>query len=180
MKNNAVILYTADQIQQRVAELAAEIAKDYSGKKVTLVGILKGSFVFFADLLRALYRQNLRLVVVDFMTISAYGSGTTHSGETHIIADITQDIAGKHVIVIEDIVDSGHTLTFVRKYLKAKNPASLKFAVFLDKIERREVPFTPDYVGFVLKGKPWIEGYGLDGGEYGRGRPEIAAKILDA
>jgi hypoxanthine phosphoribosyltransferase len=175
--NGSRIIYTKEQIDQRVAELAKEIAADYRGEKVVMIGILKGAFIFFADLIRKLHKEGLRDVIVDFMTISAYGSGTTHSGQTHVLADITKDISGKHVIVVEDIVDTGHTLVFVREYLQAKKPASLKFAVFLDKIERREVEFTPDYLGFTLTGKPWIEGYGLDGGEYGRGRPDIAAKI---
>jgi hypoxanthine phosphoribosyltransferase len=163
-------------IDKRVSELAEAIANDYKGEKVVMIGILKGSFIFFADLLRALYIANLHEVVVDFMTISSYGHGTTYSGKSHVLSDITQDIGGKNVLVVEDIVDSGHTLVFVREYLQAKKPGSLKFAVFLDKIERREVEFTPDYLGFTLEGKPWIEGYGLDGGEYGRGRPEVAAK----
>ncbi len=175
-QNGTRVIYTKEQIDERVLRLAKEIAADYIGEKVIMIGILKGSFVFFADLLRVLYREGLREVVVDFVTISSYGQGTKYSGKSHVIADITQDIAGKNVLVIEDIVDSGHTLVFIKEYLQAKKPATLKFAVFLDKIERREVEFTPDYLGFTLEGKPWIEGYGLDGGEYGRGRPDVAAK----
>lgn len=171
------VLYAKQAIDQRVAGMAKEIAEDFKGQPVVMIGILKGAFVFFADLIRELYKQGLHDVAVDFMTISSYGSGTEHSGQTHVLADITKDIADKHVIVVEDIVDTGHTLVFVREYLQAKKPASLKFAVFLDKIERREAPFTPDYLGFTLEGTPWIEGYGLDGGEYGRGRPEVAAKV---
>lgn len=170
-------LYTKQQIDTRVKELAKDIAKDYKGKTVVMIGVLKGSFVFFADLMRALYLEGLREVIVDFVTISSYGQGTTYSGKSHVLSDISQDIAGKDVLVIEDIVDTGHTLVFVREYLQAKKPSSLKFAVFLDKIERREVEFTPEYIGFTLEGKPWIEGYGLDGGEFGRGRPEVAAKV---
>jgi hypoxanthine phosphoribosyltransferase len=169
-------LYTREQIDDRVRELAREIAKDFKDQQVIMIGILKGSFIFFADLVRALYQEGLREVVVDFMTISSYGQGTTYSGKSHVLSDITQDIGDKNVLVVEDIVDSGHTLVFVREYLQAKKPETLKFAVFLDKIERREVEFTPDYLGFTLDGTPWIEGYGLDGGEYGRGRPEVAAK----
>lgn len=171
------VLHTKEAIDQRVVEMAKEIAEDFKGQKVVMIGILKGSFVFFADLVRALYVEGLREVVVDFVTISSYGQGTTYSGKSHVLSDITQDIADKNVLVVEDIVDSGHTLVFVREYLLAKKPSSLKFAVFLDKIERREVSFTPDYLGFTLEGTPWIEGYGLDGGEYGRGRPEVAAKV---
>lgn len=178
--DDSKVLYTKAQIDQRVAELAKEIAADYKGGQVVMIGILKGAFVFFADLIRELYKQGLHDVAVDFMTISSYGSGTEHSGQTHVLADITKDIADKHVIVVEDIVDTGHTLVFVREYLQAKKPASLKFAVFLDKIERREIPFTPDYLGFTIEGKPWIEGYGLDSGKYGRGRPEVAAKISNS
>ncbi|MDP3941023.1 MAG: hypoxanthine phosphoribosyltransferase [bacterium] len=171
------VIHSKEVVAARVRELAKEIARDYKEEKVIMIGILKGSFIFFADLVRELYAQGLRDVIVDFVTISSYGQGTTFSGKSHVLSDITQDIAGSHVLVVEDIVDTGHTLVFVREYLQAKKPSSLKFAVFLDKIERREVEFTPDYLGFTLKGKPWIEGYGLDGGEYGRGRPDVAAKL---
>lgn len=174
---NTKVLYTKSQIDKRVSELAKEIAEEYKGQQIVMIGILKGSFVFFADLVRALYKEGLEEVVVDFVTISSYGHGTTYSGKSHVLSDITQDIGDKNVLVVEDIVDTGHTLVFVREYLQAKKPMTLKFAVFLDKIERREVEFTPDYLGFTLKGKPWIEGYGLDGGEFGRGRPEVAAKL---
>lgn len=170
------VLYTKEQIDQRIAELAQEIALQYKGEKLIMIGILKGAFVFLADLIRALYVEGVWEVTVDFMTISAYGTSTTHSGQTHVLSDITKDIEGKHVLIVEDIVDTGHTLTFVKKYIQAKKPASLRFAVFLDKIEKREVKFTPEYIGFTLKGKPWIEGYGLDGGKFGRGRSEVVLK----
>lgn len=172
------VLYTEDQIRERVRELALQIAKDYKGKKPLLIGVLKGSVVLVADLLRALYREGMTDVEIDFMTISAYGKGMVYSGSATIIHDVTRELKDRDVLIVEDIVDTGHTLVEVKKHLLAKKPASLRLLAFLDKIEKREVDIHVDYVGFVLPGSTWIEGYGLDGGEYGRGRPEIAEKIV--
>lgn len=171
------VLYSEDKIRKRVQELAAQIADDYKGKKPFLVGVLKGSVVLFADLLRALYREGMTDVEIDFMTISAYGKGMTYSGSSTIIHDLTRGIRGRDVLIVEDIIDTGHTLVEVKKHLLAKAPSSLKLLAFLDKVEKREADIKVDYVGFVLPGTAWIEGYGLDGGEYGRGRPDIAEKI---
>ena len=112
------------------------------------------------------------------MTVSSYGSGTTYSGSSTIVHDISRDIAGRDVLIVEDIIDTGHTLKFVKEHLLIKNPASLKILAFLDKIEKREANIDVEYIGFTLKGTPWIEGYGLDGGEFGRGRPDIAEKSI--
>ncbi|MBI4080389.1 MAG: hypoxanthine phosphoribosyltransferase [Candidatus Levybacteria bacterium] len=177
MASRTNILYTQAQIKQRVTELAKQISNEYKGKNPIFIGILKGSFIFFADLIRELYKQGLTDVEVDFMTISSYGKSTTYSGASTVVSDITKDIKGRDVLVVEDIIDTGHTLVFVKKYLAEKKPKSLKMLTFLDKIEKREIKMDVDYVGFTLKGKPWVEGYGLDGGEYGRGRPDIAEKI---
>lgn len=169
-------LYSEVQIQARVEEIASEIARDYKGKKPILLGILKGSFVFLSDLLRALHKKGLVDVEVDFMTVSSYGSGTEYSGQSNIISDASLELKGRDVIVVEDIIDTGHTLAFVLKHLEMKRPASLRLATILDKKEKREVEIPVDYIGFTIKGKPWVEGYGLDGGQYGRGRPEIVEK----
>lgn len=178
MADKTRILYSEEQIKDRVRELAVQIAKDYTGKKPVLVGILKGSVVLVADLLRALYKEGLTEVVIDFMTISSYGKNMEYSGRSTVTRDVTKDLMDRDVLIVEDIIDTGHTLVAVKKYMEEKKPASLKILAFLDKIEKREVAIHVDYIGFTLSGKAWIEGYGLDGGEYGRGRPEIAEKII--
>ncbi len=170
------ILFTSEQIKTRVQELAMTLSQDYKGKKPLLIGILNGSVVFMADLLRALYKEGLTDVEIDFMTVSSYGKETKYSGVSTIVRDIVKDINGRDVIIVEDIIDTGHTLAFIRDYFLKKKPASFKILAFLDKAEKREVEVPVDYIGFRIEGKPWIEGYGLDGGEYGRGRPEISAK----
>jgi len=172
------LLYSHDKIQKRVKEIAVEICKDYQGKKPILVGILKGSFVFLADLLRELYACGLKDVEVDFLTISSYGHGTEYSGSSTLLSEMTLDVKGKDVLLVEDIIDTGYTLRFVKEYLKEKHPASVKIVTILDKKERREVDVPVEYVGFTLKGSPWVEGYGLDGGKYGRGRSDVVEKIL--
>ncbi len=170
------ILFTSEQIKARVQELALTLSQDYKGKKPLLIGILNGSVVFMADLIRALYTQGLTEIEIDFMTVSSYGKETKYSGVSTIVRDIVKDINGRDVILVEDIIDTGHTLAFVRDYFLKKNPASFKIVAFLDKAEKREVEVPVDYIGFRIEGKSWIEGYGLDGGKYGRGRSDIAAK----
>lgn len=170
------ILYTKEQIRERIEQLAKQIMKDYKGKSILLVGILKGSFIFAADLMRELYENGNTNVDIDFLQVSSYGTAKQSSGKPKIIADLTKDIRNKHVIVVEDIIDTGYTLKFVKAYLSAKKPASVKMLAFLDKKEKREIDVSMDYIGFTLKGSPWVEGYGLDGGEFGRGRPEIGEK----
>ena len=172
------ILFTEQQIQQKVQELAREMSKEYRGKKPVLIGILKGSVVIMADLLRALYKEGITDIEIDFMTVSSYGKAKEYSGTSTILSDVAKDIQGRDIIIVEDIIDTGHTLKFIKKYLLEKNPASLKIVAFLDKKAKREVDVDVDYTGFTLSGTPWVEGYGLDGGEYGRGRPDIAEKVI--
>ena len=171
-------LYTRNEIAKRVESLAGQIAVEYSGKNLLLIGILKGSVVLLSDLIRALYDHNLTEVEIDFMTVSSYGTSTKYSGMTIIVHDLTKEIAGRDVLIVEDIIDTGHTLKFIQSYLKEKNPNTLKTLAFLDKKEKREVEVPVDYTGFTLSGTPWVEGYGLDGGEYGRGRPDIVEKKI--
>lgn len=171
------ILYTKDQIATRLKEIAHQIAEDYKEKNPILIGILNGAYVVMADLTRALYDEGLTDVEVDFFSVSSYGKGTEYSGKSTIRKDIGKNIAGRDVLIVEDIIDTGHTLKFIKEYLEEMNPSSVKIFAFLDKKEKREVEVQVDYVGFTLSGKPWVEGYGLDGGEYGRGRSDIAEKI---
>ena len=169
-------LYTTKQIAARIQELAKEIRGNYNGESVLLVSILKSSFVLTADLIRALYESGMTSVDVDFLKISSYGTTKQSSGKPQITAGLTTDISGKHVLVVEDIIDTGHTLKFVREYLEKQSPASVKLLAFLDKKAARKIEVPVEYVGFILKGTPWVEGYGMDGGEFGRGRPDIAEK----
>lgn len=170
------ILFTKEQIQKRVGELAAQIARDYDGKPLILVSVLKGSFIFASDLLRAMYEQGKSDVIIDFLTVASYGVRTQSSKAPRIVCDLTIDIQEKHVLLIDDIFDTGHTLKFVQEHLLQKQPASLKTLVLLEKPARREVEVKIDYVGFTLEGSPWVEGYGLDSAELGRGRPDIVVK----
>jgi hypoxanthine phosphoribosyltransferase len=164
------ILASEEDIQGIVRELAARISRDYEGKTVLLVGILKGAFVFLADLSRHLTVEHH----IDFMSLSSYGATATTSGEVRIIMDLRTFIRGKHVIIVEDIVDTGYTLRYLQQLLDAREPASLKTCVLLSKPDRRLVDLSIDYLGFEIPDK-WVVGYGLDYAERYRTLPYIAA-----
>ena len=151
------IMFSKEQIQARIAELAAQLDSDYAGKTPLMVGILKGSVMFYADLLRAMTIP----VEMDFMAISSYGAGTASSGAVHIGKDIEADVAGRDVLIVEDIVDSGRTLAFLCGHLAARRPRSVRVVTLLDKPSRRAVPFTPDYVGFTVD-DVFVVGCGMD------------------
>ena len=169
---NYRILLSQEQIQKRVKELGEQITKDYHGKEPVFIGMLKGAVYFFSDL-----TKNVKLpLMIDFARLSSYRNGTT-SGEMELIADITANIDGKDVIIVEDIVDSGKTLSYFVNLLKKKNPASIKICAFLDKKERREVDITADYVGFDIP-CGFVIGYGLDYAEKYREFPFLA-EIID-
>ncbi len=165
---NKKVLYTREAISRRVAELAEEISRDYRGREPVLIGVLKGAFIFMADLIRCLKVP----CVVDFVRVASYGSGSTSSGNVVIKKDIETDITGKDVLIIEDIVDTGITMRFLVERLKEKNPRSLKVCAFIDKRARREVEFEADYVGFTME-DGFIVGYGLDFDEKSRFHPEV-------
>ena len=151
------ILFTQDQVAARVQELAAQITRDYAGKTPLVVGVLRGSFIFMADLVRHL---DLPLTL-DFMAASSYGAGTTSSGLVNIRLDLHDDIAGRDVLLVEDILDTGNTLSKLVAELKGRHPASLKLCVLLDKPEWRTRPLEADYVGFTIP-DAFVVGYGLD------------------
>jgi len=151
------VLIREEQISRRVKELGAQISEDYEGKDVVLVCILKGAVIFFADLARAITCH----MEMDFLSISSYGNNTKTSGIVRISKDMDTSITGRHVLIVEDIMDSGLTLNHLTHLLKAREPASLKIACLLDKPERRECAITPDYVGFVIPNE-FVLGYGLD------------------
>jgi hypoxanthine phosphoribosyltransferase len=156
------------KLQARVAELAHEIRHDYAGKEVVAICVLKGSFIFFSDLIR-----NLDLpLVCEFLGVSSYGNKMVSSGEVKVTLDLNEPIEGKHVIVVEDIVDSGLTLSFIMNMLRARKPASVKSCALLFKPESLKIDIDIDYVGFKI-GKEFVVGYGVDlAGKY-RGLPYI-------
>ena len=151
---------TEPDVQSRVGALVGEIAEAFDGKELVVVGLLKGSFMFMADLVRLLYRHDIRLVI-DFMVVSSYGPGTESSGAIEMTRDITTEVAGRAVLLVDDILDTGRTMACVSEHLGAKGPSLLKTCVFLDKPERRAVPFEADHVGFTIP-DAFVVGYGLD------------------
>ncbi len=163
-------LLTRDDIKREVARLAREIDRDYQGKHPLLVGILKGSFMFMADLTRALSIP----VEVDFVTLASYGAGTESSGEIRVIQGLDCKIEGRDVLVVEDIIDSGITLSFFLNYLRERGSASVRLCVLVDKIARREVNVPVEYVGVQLQDE-FVVGYGIDYNEQYRYLPDLYA-----
>jgi hypoxanthine phosphoribosyltransferase len=165
-------LISAEAIAARVAELGATIAADYRAvaetSDVVMIGVLKGSVIFLADLVRHIALP----IVVDFMATSSYGDATVSSGIVQITQDLTRPIEGKHVIVVEDIVDTGHTVHYLLENLRTRRPASIKLASLLHKPERQERQVTIDYLGFTISNK-FVVGYGLDVAQQYRNLPFI-------
>ena len=162
------VLYTEEQLKARVKELGAQITADYAGKTPLVASVLRGSYVFMADLTRAI---DLPLSV-DFMAVSSYGSGTSSSGQVQILKDLSDSIDGKDLIIVEDILDSGNTLYYLLDVLRARRPASIKLCTLLDKPSRRIKPIQADYCGFTIP-DAFIVGYGLDFAEKYRNLPYI-------
>jgi len=162
------ILLSADQIQKRVAELAADIRRDFPDE-LHLVAVLKGAFVFLSDLVRHMSGQ----VSLDFMALSSYAKGTTSSGEVRLLKDLDTSLDGKNVLIVEDIVDTGLTLTYLQDILRARNPKSLRTACLLSKPSRRQVDVKVEYIGFTIEDR-FVVGYGLDYAEQHRNLPHIA------
>lgn len=167
-ETTAEILFPKAVIERRVGELAAQISGDYMGKELLIVGILNGAFVFMADLIRALDVP----CTVDFVRMASYGSGSVSSGEVLIRKDLERPVAGRDILIVEDIVDTGLTLSRLVEILRERNPASLRVCTFLDKRERRRVPFEADYVGFPIP-DAFVVGYGLDYNEQYRFLPDV-------
>ncbi|MBE6748704.1 MAG: hypoxanthine phosphoribosyltransferase [Ruminococcaceae bacterium] len=162
------VLIDENELNAVVKRLGEQITADYKGKEVLLIGILKGSVIFMADLMRAIDLP----CNIDFMAVSSYGSGTESSGRVKINKDLDNDIKDKDIIIIEDILDSGKTLYYIRDILSARKPASIKICTLFDKPERREADIKADYVGSLVPNE-FIVGYGLDYSEYYRNLPFI-------
>lgn len=171
-KKKKEILFTREDIQKRVEELGKQIAEDYAGKKILVVSLLKGSFIFTADLVRAIDGP----VKIEFMATASYGHGTETSGQVNILYDLKESLEGYDVLVVDDIADSGLTMKFVMEHLRSKNPASIKSCVLLDKPSRRQTDLQADYVGFTIPDK-FIVGYGLNYGDYYRNVPYVFAFV---
>lgn len=163
------VLASEETLEKTIRRLAAQISQDHVGKEVLLIGILKGAFIFLADLARHLTIPH----TVDFMSLSSYGATATTSGEVRIIMDLRTFIRDKHTIIVEDIIDTGHTLLYLQQLLGARQPASLRTCVLLSKPDRRTVTVPIDYLGLEIP-DDWVVGYGLDYAERYRTLPYIA------
>ncbi len=166
------VLVTAEELQRRVAELGEQISRDYAGRSLLLVGVLKGAVFFLSDLMRFIDIP----VEVDFMAVASYGSATDSSGVVRILKDLDASIEGRDVLIVEDIVDSGLTLQYLMRNLGSRNPSSLEVCALLTKPERRKVDLPTRYVGFEIANR-FVVGYGLDYAERYRNLPFVAALV---
>ncbi len=175
MKEPAMdVLFPSAQIQARVAELGARISADFAGEPVVLVGVLKGAAIFLADLARHISAD----ATFDFVAVSSYGEGTVSSGQVRLIKDLDESIEGKNVILVEDILDTGLTLSFLYAALQRHHPKTLRIAALLDKPDRRLKPIEAEYTGFRIPNH-FVVGYGMDYGERYRNLPDIRLLPLD-
>lgn len=163
------VLITEEALRARVAELGRAIARDYAGERPILVGVLQGAFLFMADLVRAIPIE----LTTDFIGVSSYASGTTSSGEVRLVSDLSMSIEGRQVLIVEDIVDTGFTLAYLKRNLESRRPARVRACVLVDKIERRRVRLELDYVGFTIP-NVFVVGYGFDYEGLFRNLPHIA------
>lgn len=162
------VLIGHDELAARIVALSEEIRRDFPGGQVHFICVLKGAFLFLADLIRAMHTK----VTIDFMAVSSYGGGTTSSGEVRLIKDLDYGLEGRDVIIVEDIVDTGLTLHYLQEILQARGPRTLKTACLLSKPSRRKIDVTVDYVGFTIEDR-FVVGYGLDYAEQYRNLPYI-------
>ena len=166
--NVEYVMINEEQIATRIKEVAEQLDKLYEGRTPVVVCILKGSAIFFSDLIRNMKTS----LTVDFMAVSSYGNGTTSSGEIKVLKDLSTDIEGRDVLVVEDIIDSGNTLYHLKKLLNARSPSSVNIVTLLDKPQRREMPLEPEYTCFVIEDE-FVIGYGLDYAEEYRNLPYV-------
>lgn len=164
----AYVMYTAEQVEARVGELAARISADYAGREFTMLGVMRGAFIFIADLMRAVSVP----CSVDFMAFESYGASTKSSGIVRMTKDLEESVTGRHLLVVEDIIDSGRTLSYMLQLMEARKPASLNICTLLEKPSRREVDIDVKYCGFSVPDE-FVVGYGLDYDQRYRGLPCI-------
>jgi hypoxanthine phosphoribosyltransferase len=162
------VLITREEIAAKVAGIGARITADFAGEPVVLIGVLKGATIFLADLARRIQLD----VSFDFVAVSSYGSAKQHSGEVKLVKDVDQSMEGRNVVLVEDILDTGLTLTYIKSLLEARRPKRFRIAALLDKVSRRTQSIEADYVGFVIPDE-FVVGYGLDFAERYRNLPDI-------
>jgi hypoxanthine phosphoribosyltransferase len=167
-------LISEEVLQTRIKELALQLENDFKNEEIVLIAVLKGSFIFAADLARQIKNE----VTIDFISVSSYGNQTETTGKVKLLKDIDIDISGKNVIIVEDIIDSGLTLHFLKEHFSMHEPKTLKFCSLLDKPERRKVDLSVEYVGFRIPDE-FIVGYGIDCAEKYRNLPYIASVVTD-
>lgn len=168
MEKKELVLYSREAIAERVGELAKEIDAAYAGEEILIIGLLRGCFVFCSDLVREMKSK----MEIDFMTTSSYENNESSSGEVKVFGDLRSEVKGRHVLIVDDIIDTGHTLKTVAEAIETMEPASVKTAVMLDKPSRRQVDFSADFTGFTID-DVFIVGYGLNYGPYYRNKPYI-------
>ena len=169
------VLITRKQIAQKVTEIADRITHDFAGESVVLIGVLKGATIFLADLARQIKLD----ATFDFISVSSYGNASQHSGEVKLLKDVDQSIEGKNIILVEDILDTGLTLTYLKNILLARQPKSFRIAVLLDKVPRRLRPIPVDYLGFQIPDE-FVVGYGLDFAERYRNLRDVCVLESDS
>ena len=162
------VLYSEEELKAKCAEMGAQITRDYAGKNLLLVTVLKGAVVYFTDLMRAIDLP----CTIDFMIVSSYGSGVKTSGVVKIVKDLDTDLTGKDLLIVEDILDTGLTLSYLKGMLAARNPASIRIATLLDKPDRRKADIKADYIGYRVPDE-FVVGYGLDYDEKYRNLPYV-------
>ena len=168
MEKKELVLYSREAIAERVGELAKEIDAAYAGEEILIIGLLRGCFVFCSDLVREMKSK----MEIDFMTTSSYENNESSSGDVKVFGDLRSEVRGRHVLIVDDIIDTGHTLKTVAEAIEKMEPLSVKTAVMLDKPSRRQVDFSADFTGFTID-DVFIVGYGLNYGPYYRNKPYI-------
>ena len=168
MEKKELVLYSREAIAERVGELAKEIDAAYAGEEILIIGLLRGCFVFCSDLVREMKSK----MEIDFMTTSSYENNESSSGDVKVFGDLRSEVKGRHVLIVDDIIDTGHTLKTVAEAIEKMEPASVKTAVMLDKPSRRQVDISADFTGFTID-DVFIVGYGLNYGPYYRNKPYI-------
>jgi hypoxanthine phosphoribosyltransferase len=163
------VVITEEQLRTRIAEMGKEIGRDYAGRNPILVGVLQGAFLFMADLIRAIPID----LTTDFIGLSSYGSGTNSSGQVRLVSDLSMSVENRDVLIVEDIVDTGLTLAYLKRNLEARHPRSVRVCVLADKVERRQIEVPVDYVGFTVP-NVYVVGYGFDYGGVFRNVPYVA------
>lgn len=166
------IIIPSSAIQHRIGEMAKMIAGDYQKKDIVVIGLLKGACLVTSELVQRLYKLGLRQLMLDFLTVRSYAAGTTATTAPRVVNDTSLDLKNRHVLVVDDIIDTGKSLAFVKEHLQKKGATHVAFFTLLDKPTRRKVDFKPEYVGFTIP-DIWVQGYGMDTDEIGRGSPDI-------